>query len=813
MRRKLTHLLPVAAGVILLSILYGQLLVPGSALADRDIPGLHLPLLSDLARLAHQGVPYWNPWIHGGQPLLTNPHYAAFYPPIWIVFTVPAYYAIGLLVVLHAVWAFAGAWRLAVRWGCTSPTASLAAVAFVGGGAFASSTNLFNLYMGLAWLPWVVLWGEQALGIESNPEWKRASAKAALGLAAQILTGSPITPLLSLLALGCVGLEHLPAQWKRLFRLVPVMLTGVGAAAIQLFPTIRHIANSPRGSGLDLTMATTWSTPPIRLAEWFWPRIFGDPMLADSLLYLGYPGVDRPIPLILSIYCGGLIVALAAGGLVAPNLPYRRALAAMILVGIFLALGRHNPVYSVLLVKVPPFSLIRFPEKFLLLSTTGIALLAALTWQKLISSRQEREGRLATRASRIVAIVALSTSAVLYVAPLIAPDLAIHLLEGATADKVQWFDAGTDDSIVPAQALAARAGYLGRETFVTAVFWLGTLIVLLLASKPGIPQILLVLLALGLSIVELGYHNRTVNNTVPAALLQEPPKSLLELPPSAGRIFSDAILFGDTEFFIPDPDSEVPSSLRRFLQRLDPYSANLWGYGYALNPDPDLMLSRWGQHALGLLTSESGLMTRGWSERPYRYLGAWNAGIVVRRRSPEAQMEEKRRTGTIPEPVRLIPNPHVLAKLRFVSEVVFTSAIEEAVQQVSARDFRLADFEAVIDPARQSQDHHSTFDARVELIEVEDTGSVMEIEYQVASRAFLVVAVTADRDWLAEVDAISAPLYITALGQMAIELPAGRHRLTLKHRNPAVALGAIISLLSILGCATVLLPRRILHRD
>ncbi len=812
MRRQLTLLWPLVAGAVLISILFGQLLNPAGALADRDIPGLHLPMLSALATLAESGIPYWNPWIHGGQPLLSNPHYAAFYPPVWITFLVPAYYAIALLVVLHAIWAFVGAWKLARLWGCSASSASLGAVAFVGGGAFASSPNLLNLYMGLAWLPWVLLWGDICLNGETRRDWTRAGAGTALGLAAQILCGSPITPLLGMLALGCLGLELLPSYWRRLLRLVPVATASLGASAIQLLPTLRHISDLARGSGMDIAMATTWSTPPVRLAEWFWPRLFGDPMLAESLLYLGYPGVDRPVPLILCIYCGALIIALAVGGLFVRDLPRRRGLTVMILAGIFLALGRYNPVYSVVLVKVPPFSLIRFPEKFLLLSTTGIAIMAALTWQRFLAARQNSGTRTALRASLIVGVGGLSIAALLYITPLVAPELAVRLLEGNTADQLHWYDAGEGGSAMPERALAARAGYLGRETFISAVFWLGTLAVLVSVGRSRVPQARLIVLALSLVTIELAYYNRTVNNPVPSKVLQEPPESLGELPPAAGRVFSDAILFGDREFMIPEPDSEVPASLRRFLQRLDPHSANLWGYGYALEPDSDLMLSRWGQHALTLLISKSGLVTRGWTETAYRFLGAWNVGVVVRRRSPAAQMEEKGRTGAPPEPARLLRNPHVLPKLRFMSEVVFVADLDRAVESVSARDFHLANFDAVVDPTATAGAPQVTFDPQIEVLSLAEMGSGLDLEYEVAGRAFLVAAMTADRDWRAEIDGSPISIQTTALGQLGIALPPGRHTLALRHRNPAVPLGAGISLVSIFGCAIALLPRRIPYR-
>ena len=66
MRRRLSGALSLTLGVAGLALLYGHLLAPGRALVDRDVPFLHLPLLTDLARLARQGLPYWNPLIHGG---------------------------------------------------------------------------------------------------------------------------------------------------------------------------------------------------------------------------------------------------------------------------------------------------------------------------------------------------------------------------------------------------------------------------------------------------------------------------------------------------------------------------------------------------------------------------------------------------------------------------------------------------------------------------------------------------------------------------------------------------------------------------
>ena len=812
MRGRLTRFLPLAIGIAALGILYGQLVVPGRALAERDIPGLHLPMLTDLAQAASMGIPYWNPSIHGGQPLLTNPHYATFYPPTWLIFLLPTHYAIGLLVFLHAIWAFVGVWKLARDWGCESAAAALAAIAFVGGGAFVSSPNLLNFFMGLAWLPWTVRWGAQALREETPKRWSTPGVKAALGIGAQVLVGSPIMPLLSLLALSCVVVEYLPRRWHRAWRLVPIGLVSLAIAAIQLLPTLRHLADSSRGSGLDLTTATTWSTPPVRFLEFFWPRIFGDPTLAEFLLYFGYPGIERPVPLILFIYAGLLIVALAIGGLFDRQLPHRRALTALILLGAFLALGRHNPFYAIFLVKIPPFTVIRFPEKFLILTTTGIALAAALTWQRILSSQGEaRNARL--MGPTVIAVAALILTAVLYITPVLLPDLALHLIEGTSAEKLQWYDQPESGAALPAEILAARAGYLGKETFVAGLFWLGALILLRLHSRAGTSAILLVGLVLTLVTLEFAYYGRTVNNTVPADFLRDPPRVLQDLPPTTGRVFSDSGLFNDSEFFIPSPDEEVPPALQRFLLRLDPYSANLWGYSYALETDPDMMVNRWGRHALDTLRADSTLLSEGWTDRAYRFLGAWNIGIVVRRRSPIAQMEERERSGSLPDPARVIGNPFVLDRFRLISEVSFRADMPAAVEAVRSRDFDLESFDAVV--ALPSDDRSTTieFDSDADLIALEDRASRIHVDYQSQSDAFLVAAVTADRDWTARVDGEATPIHVTALGQMGVQLPPGRHRLSLEHHNPAFIWGALVSALALLGCAIPLITRTMHHGD
>src|SRR3954471_19460265 len=147
MRLRTFTILPALLATAWLLSLFAPVLSPARALANRDIPTFHLPLRTAFRELAAFGLPFWNPWLHGGQPILSNPSYGAFYPPSWLVLAVPPGYALSLLAALHAALAFAGAWRLARRLGCGRGAAALAGVGYSGCGAYLSLLNAFTLLL------------------------------------------------------------------------------------------------------------------------------------------------------------------------------------------------------------------------------------------------------------------------------------------------------------------------------------------------------------------------------------------------------------------------------------------------------------------------------------------------------------------------------------------------------------------------------------------------------------------------------------------------------------------------------------------
>src|SRR3954471_4100684 len=150
MRLRTFTILPALLATAWLLSLFAPVLSPARALANRDIPTFHLPLRTSFRELAAFGLPVWNPWLHGGEPILSNPSYGAFYPPSWLAVAAPLPWALSLLAILHGGIAFTGAWRLARRLGGGREAAALAGIGFAGCGAYLSLLSAFTLFGGIS---------------------------------------------------------------------------------------------------------------------------------------------------------------------------------------------------------------------------------------------------------------------------------------------------------------------------------------------------------------------------------------------------------------------------------------------------------------------------------------------------------------------------------------------------------------------------------------------------------------------------------------------------------------------------------------
>jgi len=795
----------IAAGPALLGTgwllsFFLPLLSPGRALASRDIPLFHLPLRAAFRRLAQSGLPVWNPWLHGGQPILSNPNYAAFYPPTWLGLAVPPAYALSLLAVLHAALAFAGAWALARRLGAGRGAAALAALGYTGSGASLSLLNAFTLFCSMAWFPWVLAAGDAALrGAKDNGGWLRPALLCGGALAMQLLNGEPVTVVVSglgLLALGASAVFPDAGDRRRLGslpRLVLPVALAVALSAVQLLPTWGRLADSPRGGGLDAAQAGTWSAPPVRLVELVFPRFFGDPADPEEGRFFGWGLHDRDYPYVASLYPGLLLTVLGVSALALWPIPRRAAWAFGALAGALLAVGRHNPFYEEMRRAVPLLGMLRFPEKFAILAVASLAFAGALGWQRLIAEREA--GRPA------VADFPLALSAVL-----LATALALAGLLYGEPRAALWFIRRHGGPALGPEGALRGLDYLRGEAWaavLTAAAVTALFVLCRRRSSPRLPQPsrrTLTAAAVALLAADLWHYGHGLVATLPAAEYREPPPLAAAVPP-ASRLWVEPAPEGQPDLVVRGSRGagaeDTPS--HALLARLAPDSGSLWGISYALNPDYDLMLSGPGRLAMTVIDSEWKQPDRSLA---YRYLGAWNVGLLLVRKTAEEWVADVARDrGALP--VRPVRNPYLLPRYRFVPQVGFHDSFGSALYLSRADAYAVQRSEHCVregvTPSIES------YPQPPQALDLTDEGGRIWLRYRAPGKAFFAVAMTYDEGWRASIDGAPATAYLTGLSQLGVELPAGEHSLLLEYRDPRVGAGAAVSLLAFALCTAVFL--------
>jgi hypothetical protein len=776
---------PVAAAVALLSLLVGHLAAPSALLVARDVLTFHLPLRATAAGLTlEHGLPEWNAQISGGQPILSNPNYAAFYPPSWLALAVPPGYALSLLVIGHAALALAGAWRLLRRLGAEPQAAALGAMGYAGAAWFLALTHTFNFYCGMAWFPWALAAADRLLA--AGPS-RRGFGAATLGgaLALQLLAGEPVAVLITALGVSCLFLSR-PASWRHAApRLGLATVFALLFGAVQLLPTAARLQGSVRASGIAADAAGKWSTHPARLVDLVWPHFWGDALRDEEGLWLGWEVHDEGFPYVIALYSGALLLVLAVAATRFP-IPYRHAWWLAAATGALLALGRYNPLWEPLRTVVPLLGLVRYPEKFLVLTAAVVPLAGALGWQRLLEARQAGNRRPAGWALAVATV------------PLVAVAALLILLQARPEAAAAWVRAHSGLPPSP-EAVAKTLAFLQREAVVAMALSAGAVAVLALLRRRRVATALVPALAMLLLGVDLLWHGRGLLPTLPAATVLAPPPLLATVGASGGRLYVGEAAHGEPEIRL----RRGPPGFQQLWgrrERLDPYVATLWGASYAANRDYDLMLTPWGRYALDLVNDAPVGPARD------RLLGLWDVRTIVVPRAPSAVMRELRATRRLPSEVEIRSNPEALPRFRFVSALARVPDRAAAATALAAAGYDLRDRDACVGEGGPPPGVYTP----AQLTAVDDAGQTLHLRYRAMGPALLVAAVTFDSGWEATSAAGGGalPTCPTLAGQLAVAVPAGEHDLALRYRDPWARVGAALTGSTLLGLAVAVSRRR-----
>jgi len=562
----------LCAGPLLVLLLIAMLpLVRGTeTLILRDVLNSHFPMKwSQAEAMRHGRFPILDPYRAGGQPLAGNLNAAPFYPDNLLFLTGTVFWAFNARFWLHLLLApFAFYW-MCRAWRLSREASWAAAACWTVSGFYLSHLNFYNLIAGVTLAPALVAAGLDFLRLErSRP---LLAPFIAVLWTLMILGGDPQTALLAfLLTAGALLLawRGRPAGtgWSPVLLLGVAFFCGTLIALPQIVEFLRIYPMSLRGYvGYAPQSITISSWDPRQAAEWLLPFLFGRPDVLGNGAFWGSQFFTGVPPYYLSLYPGLLTLALiAASGL--PRRPLRKpAVWAWIAIafGLFLSLGRFNPVAAWLFVHAKS---LRYPIKFWLPVAIGAALLCGLGFERLREDRTAR--RIFTWTLVLLAVVFAGFWIFLSFAPkpaeawlnLFIPRPAAFLAN----ERLRW--AGL--SFLSLIVLAA----LGIALRISRRSWaLGGA---LLIAVHAFSQLWLLRPLYPMDAVQ--------PYLVPPPALDQVPAGLLVANPDYNYLFGGSTLRAGN---YPEPHTRWLE--RRSFFELYPFAGPVWGLRYELNTSPE----------------------------------------------------------------------------------------------------------------------------------------------------------------------------------------------------------------------------------
>ena len=360
--------------------LFWRVIFTPSVLFFRDISNYTYPCAHFIQQMCRHGeLPYWNPYLNCGQPLLENPNLLFFYPYTLFIILLPIVFAYPLFYVVHFALAGIGTFLLARRWGQSRQAAFFAGFVFAFSGPLLSLGNLYNHAACAAWMPWALLMTDRAVQGRTARPWILLTLVFSL----QFLAAEPFTLLATFglclaYALYLRGTQRPFMSACNLRILTGFALVGclmMALCAVQFLPSAELLSHSRRGvQGLRYGETSNWSFHPLLLMEMLVPDFYG-PALNSPTKWNALLG-DANSPYFLSVFTGFVPLFFALAGWALGQDRRRNFLAGSALLLLVLSFGHFTPVFSLAYLLVPLLTLVRYPVKLLVPVVMLVAILA-----------------------------------------------------------------------------------------------------------------------------------------------------------------------------------------------------------------------------------------------------------------------------------------------------------------------------------------------------------------------------------------------------------------------------------------------------
>jgi len=374
--------------VVALAGMFWKVIFTPALFFYRDVYNYTYPCARFIHDLCRQGyLPYWNPYLNYGQPLLANPNLLFFYPFTLLIILLPADAAYTLHFLTHFALAGVGTYLLARTWRQSRPAALFAGLVFMLSGPMLSLGNFYNEVACAAWIPWALLATHHALTSGRARPWLLLAGVFSL----QWLAGEPLTFLatfgMTLAYAFYTRGSHRNFRSPLNFRLVAAF-GGVGAltlllCSIQFLPAVDLLSHSRRGMGFAFMLAVDWSANPFSLLDMLIPDFAGTvfasaPGWAWLMADQNRNGLYLP-----SEFLGFVPFFFALAGWAVGKERQRNFVAGTAIAFLVLSFGQYTPVYALAYLLLPPVAFVRFPVKLLVHFAFLVAILAGWGFDRL----------------------------------------------------------------------------------------------------------------------------------------------------------------------------------------------------------------------------------------------------------------------------------------------------------------------------------------------------------------------------------------------------------------------------------------------
>lgn len=773
-----------AAAVLFRDVLFG-----GEAFFGRDMTPFFYPMKHFLARSVQEGeFPFWTPWILNGAPFFSSLQPGHLYPGSLVLYLLPMPFTFNLLLVFHFPLAGVGTYLLLRRWGLRLPAAVFGGLAFMLGGVMVSTGNFYNNVQTAAWLPWLLLtWDRFVAGGElSDALWfALACAVAFLGGGADLLA----------LQLGLVFVYGLLAPWeehraddrvstgRQLAVFGGMGLVALGLVAVQLLPFWEMLGRSVREFTLELDFVAGRSLEPAGLLHFLVPPALETGTHGFSARML----LTESVPWLLSPYPGLIVLAFAGYGS-ADRDSRRWSLfwGGVALFSVAFAMGRYSPIYRVFFEWLPPLRMIRYPEKFLILTSIGVTFLGARGLDRWIAAAVRGEGRSLVGVLAGVAAAAAGMMAALTWRPELIGAACGGVLEG-----------GQVCSAETGRAAAAYTDVLLRSAALTA----GAAVVAETTIRGALSRHLAAGLLILMAAVDLGVSHETVNPSVDADTYRERPwasRALSELDPDRSsyryRGSTTSAQMGNP--LLVAGAWELTNAYLDF-QNLGPNTGQVFGH-----------LSQGGNQGVELV-SVANMYTVALKSPPAVRSRLMRAANVKYYGDPTKTADSLPGLSLVAEsedlPIRIFEVRDPVPRAYLVSGYRTAPDPDSALRETVGSDFPLRDSVVLTreaDPGRLTGE-----DGSVRKTEFE--GDRVDIHTQTDGRMLLVLTDRFYPGWRATVNGEPARIYRANGYFRAVVIPAGESVVQMRYRPPHFAAGLKISLASVLlWCGLLVYARR-----